>query len=71
VYQLIKNWQEGRGKIRDFHTTETRENAERVGESWFREKIILLELTQARDFIAGVQKQLYQIIPVLVEITNC
>ncbi|MDZ8225521.1 hypothetical protein [Nostoc sp. ChiVER01] len=70
VYQLIKNSQEGRGKIRDFHTTHKR-NAERVGELWFREKTILLKLAQARDFIAGAQKQLYQIIPILVEITNC
>ncbi|WP_375504832.1 hypothetical protein [uncultured Nostoc sp.] len=38
---------------------------------WFRENTILIELAQARDFIAGAQKQLYQIIPVLVEITNC
>ena len=34
------------------------ENAERVKESWFRENTILLELTQARDFIADAQQQL-------------
>ncbi|MCC5602772.1 hypothetical protein [Nostoc favosum] len=71
MYQLIKNSQEGRGKIRDYRTTEAQRTQRGEGELWFRENTILIELAQARDFIAGAQKQLYQIIPVLVEITNC